>query len=131
MYVKAVDGGCGDGTDVIGVGDVDGNNDDGSDDDSCGYGDVFDFDTVCDVAVGKVGEGDVGDGDVGDVGEDDVDGIGYGGDVGDGGYAPMTSTVPGSQSWLLLGITTRYCYITNDNDEDDRNEENDDVCFSF
>ena len=50
---------------------------------------------------------DVGDGgDVGDIG-----------DVGDGGYAPMTSSVPGSQSWLVVGITTRYCYITNDNGE--------------
>ena len=96
MCVKAVDGGCGDGSDVVGVGDVDGNNDDGSDDDSCGGGG--------EVAVGNVGEGDVGD----------------------GGYAPMTSTVPGSQSWLLLGITTRYCYITNDNDEDNRKEENED-----
>ena len=52
--------------------------------------------------------GDLGYGDVGDLGD---------GDVGDGVYAPMTSTVPGSQSWLLVGITTRYSYITNDNDE--------------
>ena len=56
----------------------------------------------------------VGGRDVNDVGDGDV------GDLGDGVYAPMTSTVPGSQSWLLLGITTRYCYITNDNDEDDQ-----------
>ena len=36
----------------------------------------------------------------------------------------MTSTVPGSQSWLLLGITTRYCYITNHNDEHNGEDEN-------
>ena len=41
-----------------------------------------------------------------------------GDDSGDGGYAPMTSSVPGSRSWLVVGITTRYCYITNDNGED-------------
>ena len=58
---------------------------------------------------GLVGGGDLGY--VGDLGD-----LGYG-DIGDGVYAPMTSTVPGSQSWLLVGITTRYSYITNDNDE--------------
>ena len=43
MCVKAVDGGCGDCRDDVGVGD--GNNDDSSDDDGCGgggYGDVGD-----------------------------------------------------------------------------------------
>ena len=65
---------------------------------------------------GLVGGGDL----------NDFDDLGYG-DVGDGVYAPMTSTVPGNQSWLLVGITTRYSYITNDDDESRSSGHNDTI----